>query len=582
MLKMPSVTIANLGAMAKRTLAEVVVEQGTTDACYVSFALPIRVRYDDDSIDFTLLTHTSPALFGGGDPVLNTDNFRYVIFIDVAGKCWIVEQSQLPTMETSATVYYPMFESTTHGWRRWQPVTIPPIIPPPGPCCLDGATIQLVAGGSSADASGTDGLLGTNIISNAYAMALNPVDGLVYFNDAKTHLRTWNPETFEVLTSAFANPWSTFSQLHQSSICFDKNGLCYQFGSGSPTLYLFNADGTLNSTITSGSPVGYTVWTDATHSFIVGTPSGTTYGGYSGSGDMVLGLDGITVYICIPYSTNNAPEVLIFDYPNIIEIQSMVVRWDVAAGKLMIVAGIVQNTAGSPTNFPAPTTAPFNPSGTNETDQGEGSPGIGSLLGNVVGIAMDEEGKLYTVASDVNMVRLIDTTVAGNPVRSLSNHDAVTFDSTHGTHTTVRNGWAGWPSDALIFGGDELPAFNGTTGYPGGQMSYAQGICLTDCGGLLIADFGNRVIRHIDTVGILHTIAGTPGNPFDDVRDYPSALPGNALDVWIVPQKIIALGGNKFLISQADDGEGRPDALYLLTCTTPPSSFALLSGTYNQ
>lgn len=409
-------------------------------------------------------------------------------------------------------------------------------------CFASGATLTLLAGGTIGDTSYTDGPLGTNTTNAPFAMAINPADGLLYFNDGGSTLRTMDLTSGDVATSAFANHFASGNlQIWHSGIVFDADGLCYQWGvlnsdTQSSVMVRYLADGTFDTQLMNPAS-----------SLPIYTDDSTSYDAYPFIGPGALGIspDGTRIYFCGAYSLK--------DDQGVNGTTGFIGYWDVAGAKARFLAGVINPISFDPSAYPSPTIGGSGaPSGTGQTDQGEGTPGYQALVGNVVGLCVDPAtGIVYSVANDVTLVRKI--AADGSTVDSLSDHGYIPF-SDGGSPGT-------WPSSFNFFGGDGSPAFSGEDDSSSNQMSFAQSICLTDCGGQLIVDNGNQVIRHIDTDGNLSTVAGDStlsGMP------YPTSTPTDALTCQIRPATILQVGGGKYLISQVGDGDTIPDALYLL------------------
>jgi len=62
------------------------------------------------------------------------------------------------------------------------------------------------------------------------------------------------------------------------------------------------------------------------------------------------------------------------------------------------------------------------------------------------------------------------------------------------------------------FAGNNTSGFSGDGGQAASaQLNYPQGLAIDNIGNLYISDMGNRVIRKVNTSGVISTIAGTPG-----------------------------------------------------------------------
>ncbi len=102
-------------------------------------------------------------------------------------------------------------------------------------------------------------------------------------------------------------------------------------------------------------------------------------------------------------------------------------------------------------------------------------PGLGLVLGSVLGVVADAGGNVYLASSDLNAVFRLDssgvlTRVAGNS----------------------RTGYSG----------DGGPATNA-------RITSPKGLALDAAGNLFVADYGNRRIRRVSKDGIITTVAGS-------------------------------------------------------------------------
>lgn len=118
---------------------------------------------------------------------------------------------------------------------------------------------------------------------------------------------------------------------------------------------------------------------------------------------------------------------------------------------------------------------------------GDGGSALDARLRAPEGVATAPNGTLYIAETGSHRIRRVDV---------------------HGVITTVAgNGRPGWQ-------GDDGPA---TAAFLHAPTDVA---VLAD-GGLLIADTGNHVIRHVDPAGVIRTVAGT-GRPGDDGEGLPA------------------------------------------------------------
>lgn len=562
-----------------------VADQYASDGIIPLLRRPLRVQYSADTLDVTLPDHIAPTPYDGGGASMDVTNARQVLFTDADGNFWSIEQSRLQFLQTLSATFYVMFRRTARGWKRWQPRLGPPAPPLSGItgiCFRNGATIQLVAGGTigaSFDSfAPTDGPLGTNVITGPYAVAFNPLDGLVYFNDDSVNLRTWSPTSGLVATAVHGQPfwngeyWLRFN----SSIAFASDGTCYQWGiqdDDEPQvgLFVYNPDGSFSTNLVGNTHDIYNggggAFKNITITGIGGiavsrTGATRVFFGIRGSISDGIAQDGDSAV------ENGASVSLVGYYDYNTDHDS-----DDDAGHVVFVGGVYfpsgnNSGAGGPTNYPSPTTSSDSsaPVGTSSTDQGEGTGVDQPLIGQIVDLCLGPGDEVHTVGVDVHMVRKMalnpDTHLYDGAV-SLTNHTAIDFE---GGNPVLPNEGG--------YSGDGLPAYMspGLTTSP--QFGGPNSIAMSDCGGPVILDGGT--VRYIDPAGNLFTVAGDSTG----VSPLPDATPADALTRSFSGAKITKIGRGLYIISQVAN-DLYPDALYLLIdkqCMTPTPNIRLVAG----
>ena len=128
---------------------------------------------------------------------------------------------------------------------------------------------------------------------------------------------------------------------------------------------------------------------------------------------------------------------------------------------------------------------------------GDGGAALHAKFAHITGLAVDHLGNVY-VADDVN-----------HSIRKINASGVVT--------TIAGNGVAGYT-------GDGGPA-------SGAQINTPEDVVLDGAGNMLIADYGNHVIRMINSSGIITTIAGTGGTGY-------SGDGGPAIAAQVVPFRL--------------------------------------------
>src|SRR5450759_2176659 len=148
-------------------------------------------------------------------------------------------------------------------------------------------------------------------------------------------------------------------------------------------------------------------------------------------------------------------------------------------------------------------------------------------------MAMDSAGNLYIADQNNHAIRKVDangfiTTVAGNGTQGYSGdgYPATSAQLNHPARVAVDRVGNLYIADTLnnrirkvnLSGTITTVARSGTPGIPGysghnGQatkphISFPWGVAMDSAGDLYIADYGNHVIRKVDTNGIITTVAG--------------------------------------------------------------------------
>jgi NHL repeat len=111
-----------------------------------------------------------------------------------------------------------------------------------------------------------------------------------------------------------------------------------------------------------------------------------------------------------------------------------------------------------------------------EGNSGDGGPAIAANIGWPIGICRDNNGNIYIADRFFCVIRKVDN--AGN------------------ISTYAGTGVFG-------YSGDGGPAINA-------KMFAPSGICIDNGGNLYIAEFGNQIIRKVNSSGIISTVAGIP------------------------------------------------------------------------
>ena len=162
---------------------------------------------------------------------------------------------------------------------------------------------------------------------------------------------------------------------------------------------------------------------------------------------------------------------------------------------------------------------------------GDGGPAINAALGGPEGVAVDSQGNLYIADTLNQRVRKVSssgviTTIAGDGIPGYTGDGVPSNASQLNTPRRVVLDSAGniYIADsgnnvvrkiAAATGIIRTVAGNTTNGYSGdggpataAALSDPHGMAVDASGALLIADSGNRVIRRVDSNGVITTIAG--------------------------------------------------------------------------
>lgn len=191
---------------------------------------------------------------------------------------------------------------------------------------------------------------------------------------------------------------------------------------------------------------------------------------------------------------------------------------------------------------------------------GDGGLAIKAELSSPAGIALDGAGNLYIADTSNDLVRKVDTagmisTFAGNGDASYSgdgvkaNATAVVspkglaFDGAGNLYITESGRIRKVDTTGMITtiaGPTTTPGTNGFSGDGGPAISATfsgpLGITIDSSGNIFVADANNQRIRKINTVGIISTYAGVPGNvssPLGDGGPATSAHLGMTRDVAV-------------------------------------------------
>ena len=139
------------------------------------------------------------------------------------------------------------------------------------------------------------------------------------------------------------------------------------------------------------------------------------------------------------------------------------------------------------------------------------------------GIALDSSGNLYIADTGNNRIRKVTTdgvihTVAGPdglnaPTMVLAAPDGSVYVADTGNNRIERISAAGV---LTVIAGTGHPGFSGDNGAAiAAELNGPSGMALDSKGRLYVADTNNARVRRIDTNGVITTVAGSAGYPFD-------------------------------------------------------------------
>jgi uncharacterized protein (TIGR03437 family) len=185
---------------------------------------------------------------------------------------------------------------------------------------------------------------------------------------------------------------------------------------------------------------------------------------------------------------------------------------------------------------------------------GDGGPAIEASFNGPEGMAYDPSGNLWIADTYNNRMRVIApngiiSTAAGNGNANYSgdNGPAINAELNEPVAVRVHNGgvyFSDYNNQRIrridlttgiitTVAGNGQPAYSGDHG-PATQasISYPQGITFDSAGVLYITDTGNRVVRTVDTTGIIRTFAGSSSKVPGDGGLATAAGFGSPQDVW--------------------------------------------------
>ncbi len=166
---------------------------------------------------------------------------------------------------------------------------------------------------------------------------------------------------------------------------------------------------------------------------------------------------------------------------------------------------------------------------------GDSGLAINAQLKHPLGLVINKNGELAIVDGNDHRVRLVDTlgiitTIAGNGVQGFSGDSSaatsasldgpidVAFDDvgnlyiSDGSNNRIRK--VDTAGIITTVAGIGSAAHSGDGGQAtAAELNYPNGLAIDTSGNIYISDSYNRVIRKIDTSGIITTIAGIVGNP---------------------------------------------------------------------
>jgi sugar lactone lactonase YvrE len=162
---------------------------------------------------------------------------------------------------------------------------------------------------------------------------------------------------------------------------------------------------------------------------------------------------------------------------------------------------------------------------------GDGGPATKAALQEPIDVAVDRSGRIYIADRDNHRVRVVSTdgtitTLAGNGSTDPERTEGPATEAALGLPVGVATGMEGvvYISDEVAHrvyrvGADGvMTTFAGTgeAGYSGdggpataAQLSKPNGLATDPRGNLYIADWGNNVVRMVNTKGLIRTVAGT-------------------------------------------------------------------------
>ena len=161
---------------------------------------------------------------------------------------------------------------------------------------------------------------------------------------------------------------------------------------------------------------------------------------------------------------------------------------------------------------------------------GDGGPATSASLKAPRSVALDGAGNIYIADCSNHVIRKVDTsgnisTVAGNGTRGYTGDGGVATSANLASPSGVALDSAGniYIADYANYvirkvdtsGNISTVAGNGTRGYTGdggvatsANLASPSGVALDSAGNIYIADYGNHVIRKVDTSGKISTVAG--------------------------------------------------------------------------
>lgn len=460
------------------------------------------------------------------------------------------------TDETAVPVWAAASDAVAGGWSvltishnrpAWMPISAAS-----ASCFPYGANIALIVGGMIGDSGGTlPGGAIQEAISAPGPMAINPADGLLYFCTADdAYFRMLDMDTGIVTTSTRSYSYNHNTPTAMAIVDDGAGGTIFTLGQDDNDEYISRFEQntaalgySANIVASDFGPIPV-IMPDAStkHVYLLNDPDQI--------GGLAATADGTGIYISFPYNPST-------NYSTNFGLQGCVVLYTIATGVYTFVAGAIELDGSS--GYPSPAFG-GSISDTGTTDQGEGAAGVDSLLGNVINVRNTTGEVLYTISDDVYMARKI---AADRTVTSLSNHTAVRFggDSGGDVIDTYEGGYHG--DGIAAYTPDGYIPFGNT-----GQFNQPKDIAVSDCGDVIVADFGNDRVRIIDPSGVLNTLAGT-GIDTGDYTAWPTTTPVSATSKNLVPNSLCYVSGKGLYISQGDGAGGAdgdtPDAIYLLT-----------------